>query len=76
MKLMETDIVPLVRYDSRGLVSFYVVFGVRSPSFILAQALKRERCASALRHRLLVMIGFAVLIGSSLRYSPAPFTVL
>ncbi len=63
MKLMETDIVPLVRYDSRGLVSFYVVFGVTLSSFILAQALSGNAARVRLRHRLLVMIGFAVLIG-------------
>ncbi|CAD5989668.1 ABC transporter permease [Agreia sp. COWG] len=63
LKVRESDTVPLVRYDSLGLVSFYVIFGVTLSSFILAQALSGNAARVRLRHRLLIMVGFAVLIG-------------
>jgi hypothetical protein len=59
----ETDIVPLARYDSRGLATFYVVFGVTLASFVLAQGLTGAAAAVRLRHRLYAMGGFAVVIG-------------
>ena len=59
----ETDIVPLTRYDSRGLATFYVVFGVTLSSFVLAQGLTGAVGAIRLRHRLYAMGGFAVAIG-------------
>lgn len=63
LELVEQDIVPLVEFDSRGLVSFYVVFGVTLSSFILAQSLSGNAATVRLRHRLLILTGFAVLIG-------------
>ncbi|OII25172.1 hypothetical protein BIV01_12575 [Curtobacterium sp. MCBA15_013] len=63
LRVTEEDIVPLVRYDSRGLVSFYVVFGVTLSSFVLAQSLSGNAARVRLRHRLLALAGFAVLIG-------------
>ncbi|WP_250005033.1 hypothetical protein [Actinoplanes sp. M2I2] len=59
----ETDIVPLTRYDARGLATFYVVFGVTLASFVLAQGLTGAAAAVRLRHRLYAMGGFAVVIG-------------
>jgi hypothetical protein len=59
----ETDIVPLVTYDSRGLSAFYVVFGVTLSSFVLAQGLSGATATIRLRHRLYAMAGFAVAIG-------------
>jgi hypothetical protein len=59
----ETDIVPLVKYDSRGLSAFYVVFGVTLASFVLAQGLIGVTATVRLRHRLYAMAGFAVAIG-------------
>jgi hypothetical protein len=61
--LQERDVVPLVRYDSRGLTAFYVVFGVTLSSFVLAQGLTAATAIVRLRHRLYAMGGFAVAIG-------------
>ncbi|MGW5188093.1 hypothetical protein ACWEOO_02490 [Kribbella sp. NPDC004138] len=59
----ESDIVPLVRYDARGLSAFYVVFGVTLASFVLAQGLTGAAATVRLVHRLYAMAGFAVAIG-------------
>lgn len=61
--VQEQDIVPLVKYDSRGLSAFYVVFGVTLSSFVLAQGLTAVTALVRLRHRLYAMAGFAVVIG-------------
>jgi hypothetical protein len=61
--VQETDIVPLTKYDSRGLSGFYVVFGVTLASFVLAQGLTGVVATVRLRHRLYAMAGFAVAIG-------------
>ncbi len=58
-----TDIVPLTRYDTRGLSAFYVVFGVTLASFILAQGLLAATHKVRLGAQLLVMTGFAIAIG-------------
>jgi hypothetical protein len=63
LTLAERDIVPLVQFDSRGLVSFYVVFGVTLSSFILAQSLSANAARVRLRHRLVILSAFAALIG-------------
>ncbi|MFD6444846.1 hypothetical protein ACFWEJ_07085 [Promicromonospora sp. NPDC060204] len=63
MTVEETDIVPLTKYDSRGLSAFYVVFGVTLSSFVLAQGLTGATSTVRLRHRLYAMGGFAVAIG-------------
>jgi hypothetical protein len=63
LTVQETDIVPLVKYDSRGLSAFYVVFGVTLSSFVLAQGLTGVAGSVRLRHRLYAMAGFAVAIG-------------
>ncbi len=63
LSVQETDIVPLVRYDNRGLSAFYVVFGVTLSSFVLAQGLTGATAKVGLKARLLAMGGFAVLIG-------------
>jgi len=59
----ENDLVPLVPYDSRGLSTFYVVFGVTLASFVLAQGLTGAAAKIRRRHRLYAMGGFAILIG-------------
>jgi hypothetical protein len=58
-----TDIVPLTRYDTRGLSAFYVVFGVTLASFILAQGLLAATRKVRLGAQLLVMTGFTIVIG-------------
>ncbi len=63
LSVEETDIVPLVRYDNRGLSAFYVVFGVTLSSFVLAQGLTGAVALVGLKVRLLAMGGFAVVIG-------------
>ena len=63
LTVQEKDLVPLVKYDSRGLSTFYVVFGVTLSSFVLAQGLTGAAARVRLRHRLYAMGGFAVLIG-------------
>lgn len=64
LTVRETDIVPLAKYDSRGLSSFYVVFGVTLSSFVLAQGLMGAVSRVRLRHRLYAIGGFAVVIGA------------
>ncbi|MGR6520193.1 hypothetical protein ACU5JM_00960 (plasmid) [Rhodococcus erythropolis] len=61
--VVESDIVPLSPYDSRGLAAFYVVFGVTLASFVLAQGLTAAATSVRLRHRIYAMAAFAVLIG-------------
>ena len=63
LSVAESDIVPLVRYDNRGLSAFYVVFGVTLSSFVLAQGLTGATAKVRLKARLLAMGGFAVVIG-------------
>lgn len=63
LAVKEADVVPLVEYDSRGLSTFYVVFGVTLASFVLAQGLTGAAAKVRLRHRLYAMGGFAVVIG-------------
>jgi EmrB/QacA subfamily drug resistance transporter len=62
-RLQTVDAVPLVAEDSRGMTSFYVVFGVTLASFILAQALWSAAPRLPLRGRLAVTAGFAIVIG-------------
>jgi hypothetical protein len=57
------DIVPLTRYDTRGLSAFYVVFGVTLASFILAQGLLAATRKVRLGAQLLVMTGYTIAIG-------------
>lgn len=61
--LSERDIVPLATYDTAGLSTFYLVFGVTLGSFVLAQSLTGATALLRLRHRLALMSGFAVVIG-------------
>ena len=63
LTLEESDLVPLVRFDSRGLTAFYVVFGVTLASFVLAQGLFAASGAVRLGHRLAAIGGFAVAVG-------------
>lgn len=64
LEVSEDDVVPLSPFDSKGLVSFYVTFGVALASFILGQGLTGAAGRVRLRHRLLVTAAFAVVIGS------------
>ncbi|MGA9870418.1 MAG: hypothetical protein WBQ44_04640 [Rhodococcus sp. (in: high G+C Gram-positive bacteria)] len=59
-----TDIKPLIRYDSRGVVGFYVAFGVSLASFILAQTLPTSTSVVHMRHRLIATVVFAAVVGS------------
>ncbi|WP_157498151.1 hypothetical protein [Leifsonia sp. Leaf336] len=64
LAVQEEDVVPLAKYDSRGLSAFYVVFGVTLSSFALAQGLTGAAGRVRLRHRLYAMGGFAIVIGA------------
>ncbi|WP_235579048.1 hypothetical protein [Rhodococcus sp. Leaf225] len=62
-QVVTEDVVPLVRYDSRGTAGFYVAFGVSLASFVLAQMLMMVSAHLHLRHRLATVTVFAALVG-------------
>ncbi|WP_392966244.1 hypothetical protein [Streptomyces sp. LN245] len=82
--LETADIVPLARFDSRGLSGFYVAFGVTLAGFVLAQNILGLGRVLALRHRFLLIWGFsaacgtiaATIAGPVLGAVPAPFLPL
>ncbi|WP_157773111.1 hypothetical protein [Rhodococcoides fascians] len=63
MQVVTEDVIPLVRYDSRGIAGFYVAFGVTLASFVLAQMLILTAARLHLHHRLLTVTAFAALVG-------------
>lgn len=75
------DLVPLDRYDSRGLAGFYVSFGVSLAGFVLAQNTLALANLLHLRHRLVLITGFSAISGVTaagiagpvLGAVPAPF---
>ncbi|MCQ4128290.1 hypothetical protein NOU13_27685 [Rhodococcus erythropolis] len=62
-EVITTDVNPLTRYDSRGVVGFYVAFGVSLASFILAQMLPTSTAFVHSRHRLVATVVFAAAVG-------------
>lgn len=82
--LETADIVPLAKYDSRGLCGFYVAFGVTLAGFVLAQATLGLSHVLPLRYRFRLIWGFsaacgtiaAAIAGPILGALPAPFLPL
>jgi hypothetical protein len=79
-----SDVVPLDRYDARGLAGFYVAFGVTLSGFVLAQNVMGLSNLLHLRHRFTLITGFsaasglvaATIAGPVLGSVPAPFLPL
>ncbi|MGW7426719.1 hypothetical protein ACWGJB_43210 [Streptomyces sp. NPDC054813] len=61
--LSVSDIVPLDRYDARGLAGFYVSFGVTLSGFALAQNVVGLSNLLHLRHRFTLLAAFAAASG-------------
>lgn len=61
--LSVSDVVPLDRYDARGLAGFYVSFGVTLSGFALAQNVVGLSGLLHLRHRFTLMAVFAAASG-------------
>jgi hypothetical protein len=82
--LQTADIVPLAKFDSRGLCGFYVAFGVTLAGFVIAQNTLGLGQVLSLRQRLLLIWGFsaacgtvaAAIAGPVLGALPAPFLPL
>ncbi|MFF5146449.1 hypothetical protein ACFY6U_43165 [Streptomyces sp. NPDC013157] len=82
--LSVSDIVPLDRYDARGLAGFYVSFGVTLSGFALAQNVVGLSSQLRLRHRFALMAAFAAasglvaaaIAGPVLGAVPAPYLPL
>lgn len=82
--LSVSDIVPLDRYDARGLAGFYVSFGVTLSGFALAQNVVGLSSLLHLRHRFTLMAVFAAasglvaaaIAGPVLGAIPAPYLPL
>ncbi|MFD0582305.1 hypothetical protein [Dactylosporangium darangshiense] len=82
--LQTADIVPLARFDSRGLCGFYVAFGVTLAGFVIAQNTLGLGRVLPLRHRFRLIWGFAAacgavaaaITGPVLGALPAPFLPL
>jgi hypothetical protein len=82
--LQTADIVPLARFDSRGLCGFYVAFGVTLAGFVIAQNTLGLGHVLPLRHRFRLIWGFsaacgavaAAITGPVLGALPAPFLPL
>lgn len=58
------DVVPLARYDARGLSGFYMAFGVTLAGFVLASNVLGLAPLLRLRHRFWLMAGASVAIGA------------
>ncbi|MGW1912975.1 hypothetical protein ACWCQS_20135 [Streptomyces sp. NPDC002076] len=79
-----SDVVPLTRYDARGMAGFYVSFGVTLSGFVLAQNVVGLSSLLHLRHRFTLMAVFsaasglvaAAIAGPLLGSIPAPFLPL
>ena len=79
-----SDLVPLARYDARGLAGFYVSFGVTLSGFALAQNVVGLGGLLKLRHRFALLAAFAAasglvaaaIAGPVLGAVPAPYLPL
>lgn len=63
--LTVSDLVPLSRFDSRGLAGFYLSFGVTVASLGLAQSLLAASASLTARRRFLATFGFNVVVGTT-----------
>lgn len=66
------DLVPTVRYDPRGLASFYIALAATVSSFILAQAMFALGLITRLRAQLATLVGFAAVIAALLSTVAVP----
>src|SRR5262249_25745823 len=64
MHLTTTDVVPLSRFDARGLAGFYMAFGVSLAGFVLAQNALGLANLLHLRHRVWLLAGGSLAIGT------------
>lgn len=62
--LVIDDVVPLERFDARGLAGFYLAFGVTLAGFVLASSTLGLAGLLRLRHRFWLLLGTSVGIGS------------
>ncbi|MCX4912001.1 hypothetical protein [Streptomyces sp. NBC_00687] len=62
-RLTVVDVIPLVKYDSRGLAGFYLSFGVTLAGFVLAQSVLGLRAVLPQGYRFALITGFSVLAG-------------
>lgn len=62
-RLTVDDVIPLVKYDSRGLAGFYLSFGVTLAGFVLAQSVLGLRAVLPPGYRFALVTGFSVLAG-------------
>ncbi|MFG2126130.1 hypothetical protein [Streptomyces sp. NPDC048710] len=58
------DVVPLAEHDARGLVGFYVAFGVSLAGFVLGSNVVGLAGVMRLRHRFFLLIGASAAIGA------------
>ncbi|MEU8844097.1 hypothetical protein AB0D97_34130 [Streptomyces roseus] len=58
------DVVPLTRYDARGLAGFYLAFGVTLAGFVLAQNALGLAGLLRLRHRFWLLAAVSAAVGS------------
>ncbi|MFI1458567.1 hypothetical protein [Streptomyces roseus] len=58
------DVVPLTRYDARGLAGFYLAFGVTLAGFVLAQNTLGLAGLLRLRHRFWLLAAVSAAVGS------------
>ncbi|MFH8776372.1 hypothetical protein [Streptomyces sp. NPDC017958] len=58
------DVVPLAEHDARGLVGFYVAFGVSLAGFVLGSNVLGLAGVMRLRHRFFLLIGASAAIGA------------
>ncbi|MFI8244130.1 hypothetical protein ACIF83_44035 [Streptomyces sp. NPDC085866] len=78
------DVVPLAEHDARGLVGFYVAFGVSLAGFVLGSNVLGLAGVMRLRHRFFLLIGAsaaigavgALVVGPVLGAAPAPLVPL
>ncbi|MGY4965873.1 hypothetical protein [Streptomyces sp. 900105245] len=62
-RVTTVDVVPFVRFDSRGLAGFYLAFGVTLAGFVLAQNVLGLANRLHLQHRFWLLSGASVAIG-------------
>ncbi len=64
MNVTTEDVVPLSRFDARGLAGFYMAFGVTLAGFVLASNALGLAGLLRLRHRFWLLAGASVAIGA------------
>ncbi|MET7311400.1 hypothetical protein ACWD7C_24825 [Streptomyces sp. NPDC005134] len=64
MQVTAEDMVPLTKFDARGLAGFYMAFGVTLAGFVLGSNVLGLAGTMRLRHRFWLLIGASVAIGT------------